>query len=56
MSAANGTLLEAARQRYPGLSAEELASAAGAVLSIQVEGTKTKDGRTCGCAPSCCGG
>jgi len=49
-------LLEAARQRYPGLSAEDLEAAAGAVLSIQVEGTKTKTGRACGCAPSCCGG
>jgi len=49
-------LLEAARQRYPGLSAGELEAAAGAVLSIQVEGTKTKAGRSCGCAPTCCGG
>jgi SAM-dependent methyltransferase len=47
-------LLEAARQRYPGLSAEELAGAAGAVLSLQVEGTRP--GQSCGCAPSCCGG
>ena len=49
-------LLEAARQRYPGLSAEELSAAAGAVLSIQVEGTKAMTGRACGCAPTCCGG
>jgi SAM-dependent methyltransferase len=49
-------LLEAAKARYPGLSADELASAAGAVLSIQVEGTKSETGRACGCAPTCCGG
>jgi len=49
-------LLAAARQRYPDLSAEDLASAAGAVLSIQVEGTKAETGRACGCAPTCCGG
>lgn len=49
-------LLEAAKARYPGLSAEELALAAGAVLSIQVEGRKAEGGRTCGCAPTCCGG
>ena len=49
-------LLEAAMTRYPGLSAEEMALAAGAVLSIQVEGWKTEGGRTCGCAPTCCGG
>lgn len=49
-------LLEAAQQRYPGLSAEELASAAGAVLSLQVQGTKADSGRACGCAPTCCGG
>lgn len=47
-------LLEAARERYPGLSSEELEAAAGAVLSIQVEATKT--GRACGCAPTCCEG
>jgi len=47
-------LLEAARQRYPNLSAEELESAAGAVLSIQVEATKTMASRGCGCAPTCC--
>jgi SAM-dependent methyltransferase len=49
-------LLEAAKARYPGLSPEELASAAGAVLSLQVEGHKTTAGRPCGCAPTCCGG
>ncbi|GLH74339.1 hypothetical protein GETHLI_28410 [Geothrix limicola] len=49
-------LLEAARQRYPGLSAEELEAAAGAVLSIQVEAVKTASERACGCAPTCCGG
>lgn len=49
-------LMEAAKARYPGLSEEELASAAGAVLSIQVEGTKAKTDRACGCAPTCCGG
>jgi SAM-dependent methyltransferase len=47
-------LLDAARQRYPGLSAEELANAAGAVRSLQVEGWKAAT--SCGCAPSCCGG
>jgi SAM-dependent methyltransferase len=47
-------LLESARQRYPELSPVELESAAGAVLSVQVEATKT--GRACGCAPTCCGG
>jgi SAM-dependent methyltransferase len=49
-------LLEAARQRYPDLNPEELAAAAGAVLSVQVEATKTPAGRACGCAPTCCGG
>jgi arsenite methyltransferase len=49
-------LLEATRQRYPGLGAEELESAAGAVLSVQVEATKTDSDRACGCAPTCCGG
>ena len=48
-------LMEAARQRYPGLSAEELEAAAGAVLSIQVEATKTLTRGACGCAPTCCG-
>jgi arsenite methyltransferase len=47
-------LLAAARQRYPELSPVELESAAGAVLSVQVEATKA--GRDCGCAPTCCGG
>jgi len=47
-------LLEAARQRYPELGPEELEAAAGAVLSIQVEATKSP--RACGCAPTCCGG
>lgn len=47
-------LLEAARQRYPGLGPEALEAAAGAVLSVQVEATKS--GRACGCAPTCCGG
>lgn len=49
-------LLQAARERYPGLSAEELGLAAEAVLSIQVEGFKEPGGRACGCAPTCCGG
>ncbi|MBI1751135.1 MAG: arsenite methyltransferase [Acidobacteria bacterium] len=48
--------LEAARERNPGLSAEELGLAAEAVLSIQVEGFKEPSGRACGCAPTCCGG
>jgi arsenite methyltransferase len=47
-------LLEAARQRYPHLNAEELEAAVGSVLSIQVEAIKT--GRACGCGPTCCGG
>jgi len=49
-------LLEAAQRRYPELSSEALESAAGAVRSIQVEATKSKTGRACGCAPTCCGG
>lgn len=49
-------LLEAVQKRYPGLSAEELGLAAGAVLSIQVEGFKDATERACGCAPTCCGG
>jgi len=47
-------LMEAARQRYPDLGPEELEAAAGAVLSLQVEATKSP--RVCGCAPTCCGG
>jgi SAM-dependent methyltransferase len=47
-------LLEAARQRHPDLAAGELEAAAGAVLSVQVEATKSH--RACGCAPTCCGG
>ena len=47
-------LLEAARQRYPDLDARELETAAGAVVSIQVEARKAD--RSCGCAPTCCGG
>ncbi len=49
-------LMEAAKARYPGLSDEEWASAAGTVLSIQVEGMKAEAARACGCAPTCCGG
>lgn len=49
-------LLEAIRKRYPGLGAEALGLAGGAVLSIQVEGLKETAGRACGCAPTCCGG
>lgn len=45
-------LLEAAKQRHPGLNAEELAAAAGSVLSVQVEARKSS--RACGCAPTCC--
>jgi arsenite methyltransferase len=47
-------LLEAARQQYPELNPEELESAAGAALSLQVEAWKTL--RACGCAPTCCEG
>lgn len=47
-------LMEAARQRYPDLGPEALEAAAGAVLSIQVEATKSP--RACGCSPTCCGG
>jgi len=48
-------LLETARQRYPELGPDDLAAAAaGAVLSVQIEATKTP--RACGCAPTCCGG
>jgi len=47
-------LLDATRQRYPELNPEELAAATGAVLSVQVEATKSV--RACGCAPSCCVG
>ncbi|MCE1204248.1 MAG: arsenite methyltransferase [Holophagaceae bacterium] len=47
-------LMEEARQRYPDLSPEDLGTAAGAVLSLQIEATKSP--RTCGCAPTCCGG
>jgi SAM-dependent methyltransferase len=47
-------LMEAARRRYPELGPEALEDAAGAVLSIQVQATKTE--RACGCAPTCCGG
>jgi arsenite methyltransferase len=49
-------LMAAAKARYPGLSDEELAAAAGAVQSIQVEGTRATSDRACGCAPTCCGG
>ncbi len=47
-------LMDAARLRYPVLSPEELDAAAGAVLSLQIEATKSP--RACGCAPTCCGG
>jgi SAM-dependent methyltransferase len=47
-------LLDLASRRYPGLGPAELEAAAGAVFSLQVEATKAD--RTCGCAPSCCGG
>lgn len=47
-------LLKAAHQRYPGTAAAELEATAGAVLSLQVEATRTD--RVCGCAPTCCGG
>jgi SAM-dependent methyltransferase len=47
-------LVEAVRQHYPELGIAELADAAGSVLSVQVQALKTA--RTCGCAPTCCGG
>lgn len=47
-------LMEAARQRYPELGPEELEVAAGAVMSLQIEATKSP--RASGCAPTCCGG
>ncbi|MFN7958163.1 MAG: arsenite methyltransferase [Holophagaceae bacterium] len=47
-------LLEAARKRHPDLSPQEMEAAAGAVLSLQIEATKSP--RACGCAPTCCGG
>jgi arsenite methyltransferase len=45
---------EAARRRYPELRSEDLEAAVGAVVSVQLEATKPA--RTCGCAPTCCGG
>jgi len=45
-------LMELAKQRYPGMSPEELENLASSVLSVQVEATKTA--RAC-CAPGCCG-
>jgi len=51
-------LLGAAKQKYPGLNAEELAAAAGSVLSVQVEARKQAEAknspRACGCEPTCC--
>ncbi|WP_243317442.1 arsenite methyltransferase [Geothrix paludis] len=49
-------LMELAKQRYPGMSPEELEQLAGSVLSVQVEATKaaTAVDRAC-CAPGCCG-
>ncbi|GLH68393.1 arsenite methyltransferase [Geothrix edaphica] len=45
-------LMALAKQRYPGMSPEELELLASSVVSIQVEATKT--GKAC-CAPTCCG-
>ncbi|WP_243384779.1 arsenite methyltransferase [Geothrix alkalitolerans] len=45
-------LMALAKQRYPGMSPEELEQLAGSVLSVQVEATKAV--KAC-CAPSCCG-
>jgi SAM-dependent methyltransferase len=48
-------LMALAKQRYPGMSPEELALMAGSVLSLQVEAGKTAlTERACGCAPTCC--
>jgi SAM-dependent methyltransferase len=49
-------LMELAKQRYPGMSPEELERLASSVLSVQVEATKgaVAADRAC-CAPSCCG-
>jgi SAM-dependent methyltransferase len=48
--------MEMAQERYPGLSAEALEGIVGGVLSLQVEARKAAPERTCGCAPTCCGG
>jgi SAM-dependent methyltransferase len=45
-------LMELAKQRYPGMSPEELERLASSVISVQVEATKTV--KAC-CAPGCCG-
>lgn len=48
-------LMALAKQRYPGMSPEELEHLASSVLSVQVEATKAaKVDRAC-CAPNCCG-
>ncbi|WP_243295600.1 arsenite methyltransferase [Geothrix mesophila] len=49
-------LMELAKQRYPGMSPEELEQLAGSVLSVQVEATKAaKSAERACCAPGCCG-
>ena len=49
-------LLDLAKRRYPDMGPEELEQVAGSVLSVQVEATRPAEaGRTCGCAPTCCG-
>ncbi|WP_243303303.1 arsenite methyltransferase [Geothrix oryzisoli] len=45
-------LMALAKERYPGMSPEELERLASSVLSVQVEATKTV--KAC-CAPGCCG-
>ncbi|HEX4846321.1 MAG TPA: hypothetical protein VFV26_08890, partial [Geothrix sp.] len=45
-------LMNLAKQRYPGMSPEELERLASSVLSVQVEATKAE--KAC-CAPGCCG-
>jgi hypothetical protein len=49
-------LMALAKQRYPGMSPEELEHLASSVLSVQVEATKAAKAvdRAC-CAPGCCG-
>ncbi|HJW71687.1 MAG TPA: arsenite methyltransferase [Geothrix sp.] len=48
-------LMALAKERYPGMSAEELELMAGSVLSLQVEAGKAAvNERACGCAPACC--
>jgi len=49
-------LMELAKQRYPGMSPEELERLASSVISVQVEATKVvKAADQACCAPGCCG-